>query len=86
MLPYIIAFYGGQLGNNSKIAEKFYKIAAFSDDAPSVSAVLAVISGQPKDNPKIISENFALMALGGYDTEPYQCFETANEIIKILHT
>ena len=64
MLPYLLGFYGGQLMNNSEMAEKFYKIAATHDDAPSASQILAVISSQPKDNPKTISENFALMALG----------------------
>lgn len=63
MLPYLLGFYGGQLMNNPDFAEKFYKIAATHDDAPSASQVLAVIASQPKDNPRNISENFAIMAL-----------------------
>lgn len=34
MLPYLIAFYEGQLMGNTTVAENFYKIAAMHDDAP----------------------------------------------------
>lgn len=34
MLPYLIAFYDGQLAGNTRTAEEFYKVAAMHDDAP----------------------------------------------------
>ncbi len=73
MLPYLIAFYGGQLGGDTKMAENYYKIAALHDDAPGASVILANIASQPKDNPKAIAENFFLMAVNGYDEDPFAC-------------
>lgn len=64
MLPYLIAFYGGQLTGKNTIAQKFYTIAGFQDDAPSVSQILALISSAPKDTPTPIARNFAIMAMG----------------------
>lgn len=84
MLPYLIAFYGGQLGQDSTIAENYYKIASMQDDAPSISQILAVIGTGDKDNPKIIATKLALIAINGYDEKPFECSALANTIVNTL--
>lgn len=84
MLPYLIAFYGGQLMGDARVAQEFYTIAGMQDDAPSVSQILAVIATAPQDTPKPIARNFTIMAAGAYDTEPFACSELTAKLFHIL--
>lgn len=63
MIPYLIAFYGGQLMDEIKVAEKFYKVAGMQDDTPGASKILAILSTAPKDDPRTLASNFFLMAI-----------------------
>lgn len=57
------------------------------DDAPEVSRILAVLANNSKEDPKGISLNFTLLALGGYDDEPYQCHTLSQKLLdSIGHT
>lgn len=86
-LAYHIGFYGWQLGDNPEIARTYYTIAAMHDDAPEVSRILAVLANNSKEDPKGISLNFTLLALGGYDDEPYQCHTLSQKLLdSIGHT
>lgn len=85
MLAYYIAFYGGQLGDDPEIARKYYTIAAMHDDTPEITRILAVLASSPKDDPKSIAMNFALLGLGGYDTAPYQCHALGEQLLSFLH-
>lgn len=86
MLPYLIAFYGGQLAGEPKIAENYYKVAGLSEDAPSASQILAVLSSADKNNPKTIAKNFFLMATSGFDnSENFTCVNFSVEMFQNLH-
>lgn len=69
MLPYLIAFYGGQLFWNQELAKSYYKVAWLSNDAPAVSQILAVISSADKTKPREIAKNFYIMAMWSYDSD-----------------
>lgn len=84
MLPYYIAFYGGQLGNNYEIAKQYYTIAAMHDDVPEAVRILAVMSNDHKDDPKSTAIKFTLLGVNGFDKEPYQCHAIGEKIIATL--
>jgi len=84
LLPYYIAFYGGQLVKNAPIAEQYYTIAGMQDDAPEVSQILAVLSSAPEDDPRSIATKFSLLAVAAYDQDPYSCHTLANDTLEHL--
>lgn len=84
MLPYLIAFYEGQLWWNSEVAKNFYKISGMQDDAPGVSKILAILASAPKDDYKSIAMNFTLNAMGGYDQEPFSCHSLSSYVFNTL--
>lgn len=86
MLPYYIAFYGGTLLGNQEIAHTYYTLAGMHDQVPQASQILAILSTAPKDNFQNIALNFALMAVGGNDREPYTCTTLAQRVLTTLDT
>ncbi len=81
MLPYYIAYIASNLWNTQE-AEEYYKIASMNTDAPKASQFLSVLMRAKSGNLVDAAKKFLLIAIDGYDEDPYVCRINALEILK----
>jgi hypothetical protein len=83
MLPYYTAYVANELKERDK-ASSYYKIASMNDDAPLASRFLGPLIRAQEGDHKKAAERFLLIAIEGYDSDPYICRNTALSLLKAL--
>ncbi len=81
MLPYYIAYVASNLWD-TKEAEEYYKIASMNTDAPKASRFLWLLMRAKAGDYIEVAKKFLLIAVDGYDEDPYICRSNALEILK----
>ena len=85
MLPYNLAYVASELGQVVK-AEKYYKIASMNTDAPLASRFLGPLMIGKKWDHMEAAEKFLLIAIDGYDEDPYTCVKVADTLLGYVKT
>jgi hypothetical protein len=85
MIAYNAAYTASELGEQEK-AEYYYKIASLQSGSPGASKFLGPLMQAKEWNHREAAEKFLLIAVDGYDEDPYICHTLSLEILKKLKT